>query len=107
MIFKTGLQQPKNPFMIWVDRLKTSNSIMALSNNVEEHSMSTFMEYQNAKVRPWETESKVGQKISVDISDGDINIVHRLYKKRPAKEPIVMKFNSYTKKLKRILWAQV
>ena len=42
--------------------------------------------------------TKVGQKISVDISDDDIDIVHRLYRKPPAKKPIIVRFTSYKKK---------
>ena len=35
---------------------------------------------------------KVGQKISVDISDDDIDFVHRLYRKPPANKPIIVRF---------------
>ena len=42
--------------------------------------------------------TKVGQKISVDISDDDIDIVHRLYRKPPAKKPIIVRFTSHKKK---------
>ena len=41
---------------------------------------------------------KVGQKISVDVSDNDIDIVHRLYRKPPANKPIIVRFTSHKKK---------
>ena len=41
---------------------------------------------------------KIGQKISVDITSQDIDIVHRLRKKTLTAKPIIMRFTSYRKK---------
>lgn len=41
---------------------------------------------------------KIGQKISVDITSQDIDIVHRLRKKTPTTKPIIVRFTSYRKK---------
>ncbi|XP_078356598.1 uncharacterized protein LOC144641468 [Oculina patagonica] len=41
---------------------------------------------------------QIGQKISVDITHQDIDIVHRLYRKPPAVRPIIVRFSSYKKK---------
>ena len=41
---------------------------------------------------------KIGQKISVDITSQDIDIVHRLRKKTPTTKPIIVRFTSYKKK---------
>ena len=41
---------------------------------------------------------KIGQKISVDITSQDIDIVHRLRKKTPTAKPIIVRFTSYRKK---------
>ena len=41
---------------------------------------------------------KIGQKISVDITSEDIDIVHRLRKKTPTTKPIIVRFNSYRMK---------
>ena len=41
---------------------------------------------------------KIGQKISVDITSQDIDIVHRLRKKIPTAKPIIVRFTSYRKK---------
>ena len=41
---------------------------------------------------------KIGQKISVEITYQDIDIVHRLYRKTPTIKPIIVRFTSYRKK---------
>ena len=41
---------------------------------------------------------KIGQKISVDITSQDIDIVHQLRKKNPTTKPIIVRFTSYRKK---------
>ena len=41
---------------------------------------------------------KIGQKISVDITSQDIDIVHRLRKKTPTTKPIIVRITSYRKK---------
>ena len=41
---------------------------------------------------------KIGQKISVDITSQDMDIVHRLRKKTPTTKPIIVRFTSYRKK---------
>ena len=41
---------------------------------------------------------KIGQKISVDITSQDIDIVHRLRRKTPTTKPIIVRFTSYRKK---------
>jgi len=41
---------------------------------------------------------KIGQKISVNISFHDIEIVHRLHKKTPTITPMIVRFTSYRKK---------
>ena len=41
---------------------------------------------------------KIGQKISVDITSQDIDIVHRLRKKTLTTKPIIVRFTSYRKK---------
>ena len=41
---------------------------------------------------------KTGQKMSVDVTIQDIDIVHRLYRKFPAIKTIIVRFTSYKKK---------
>ena len=46
---------------------------------------------------------KIGQKISVDITSQDIDIVHRLRKKTPTTKPIIARFNLKTTKISEII----
>ena len=42
--------------------------------------------------------SKLGQAMSVDIKFKDVEIVHRLYRKPPARKPIIVRFTTHRKK---------
>ena len=100
MIRKICLQQPKKPSTIYNDKLNLEFDHDILEQytrkfNVEVHGIPECEgELENLR----EIIIKVGQKISVDVSDDDIDIVHRLYRKPPANKPIIVRFTSHKKK---------